>query len=91
MHQRATLVSNACNLCNRLNGPYLVVCVHDRNQHSRRAHCTPNIVRINNAVAPHLDEGDFIPLALKGERTVENGVVLKLCCYQMTRLVESLA
>jgi len=68
-------------LCNRLNGPYLVVCVHDRNQNSRRAHCTPNIVRINKAAPPHLDESDFIPLALKGERTVENGVVLKLRCY----------
>ncbi len=47
VREHSPLAGDLGNLCNRLQRPHFVVCVHHRNQHGLRANRAANIVGVN--------------------------------------------
>ena len=76
VHQRAALVGDGGNLGNRLDGPDLVVCVHDRDERGVVGHRLPDPVGRDDAPLVDRDQGRPPAAAGQGLEGVQDRFVL---------------
>ena len=84
MKQYAVRVADGADFSDGLKRADFVVCVHNRNQRSVVPQGLLELLQADKAVAVHRQIGDLEALLFQGGTGMQNGVVLKLCCDNMS-------